>query len=94
MCVNVFWADREHVTATSSAAEIHFDFVCGGQAQRDAVLIVSTVHARLPEGAGVLILLPVVMPVPLLVSAEPEHVHLQVPSNPKWPLTFTQAIHL
>lgn len=52
------------------------DLALFGQPVDDLRLKVGVVDARLPEGPGVAVLLPVVVPVALLVGAVAEHRHL------------------
>lgn len=47
-----------------------------GELVDDLRLEVGAVNARLPEGSGVVVVLPVVVPVPLLVRTVTEHRHL------------------
>lgn len=52
------------------------DLALLGQTVDDLCLELGVVDARLPEGPGVAVLLPVVVPVALLVGAVAEHGHL------------------
>lgn len=61
------------------------DLALLGQPVDDLRLKVGVVDARLPEGPGVAVLLPVVVPVALLVGAVAEHRHLHTDSSLRRP---------
>lgn len=56
---------------------VQSDLALYGELLDDLGFKVGVMDPRLPEGAGVPVLLPVVVPVPLPVSAVPEHGHLK-----------------
>lgn len=54
-----------------------------GEPVDDLRLEVGAVNARLPEGSGVVVVLPVVVPVPLLVRTVTKHRHLNTDKGEK-----------
>lgn len=62
--------------SAARGSQVQADLALLGQPLDELHLEVGVVDARLPEGAGVAVLLPVVVPVALLVGAVAEHGHL------------------
>lgn len=73
----LYWKPNIFVLISPLFAGEHRDFARFGQSLNNLSLIVSIMHAGLPELSGIAVLFPVVVPVATAVCSKTKHIHLK-----------------